>query len=145
MKKVKSVLIVDDSSVDTFILTRLLKKVKWPGNILKKYDGEEGINYILEYLAEYRLHGAKDGEEYPTLLVFLDLNMPEMNGYEFLDAYEKITKSNDPKIIDIIVYTTSSKIDDVMNVMKYENVIDYIIKPLNYEKLGMILEKYDIN
>lgn len=126
--KIVSILIVEDDLVDVMSIERAFKKCKVLNPILNATNG-------MEALAMLR------GESARPMIILLDLNMPLMNGIEFLHELR-----TDPQLQDIpvVVLTTSDEEIDIVNAYKY-NVAGYIIKPIDEKNFGdtiAILQKY---
>lgn len=102
-----------------------MKEVNFCDAVLVYNNGQEA----LEGLAEL----TEKGEVLPCV-IFLDLNMPIMNGWEFLDSFTKIPNNNTG---DIIVYIISSSIDprDLEKVKNYKIVNNYLLKPITPKDL----------
>ena len=77
----KSILIIDDSEEDQYILKRTLTSANLADHIFQKMDGKEGFDF-LETLAE----GESLGDRFPPQLIFLDINMPFMDALLFLKS-----------------------------------------------------------
>lgn len=129
MKKVKSILLVDDDHVTQFINRALIKKLKLCQDVKLAMNGEEAIHYLK--LNCQQDHNCPD-------LILLDLNMPVMDGFEFLHEYENFF-SEDKRKPKIVVLTTSSSPNDIKRIFKFSSVSDYLTKPLTEEKLGSII------
>ncbi|AIY15068.1 response regulator [Cellulophaga baltica] len=114
------ILLVEDDEITNYITTTKLKNIGFE-NVDAVLNGE----LALEYLAK----------EQPNL-IFLDLNMPVMDGFEFLDSEEV---QNQYSGIPIVLLTSSSRPKDKEMASRYSNVIEYLEKPLNYEKMKKIL------
>lgn len=133
-KKVINVLLVEDDEVDVMNVKQAFKK----GNIFNPlYVASNG----LEALAILR--GEGDGSPMPAYrrLILLDLNMPKMNGLEFLEVLR-----NDPalKSIPVVVLTTSDEDRDRIEAYNF-NVAGYILKPVtfsNFSEIMVALNKY---
>ena len=118
MKKNKSILLVEDDSVDVMTLKRVFKKIRVKNPLHVCGNGEEALQWLEQNKAD------KPG------LILLDLNMPRMNGLEFL----KVVKKDEAlKIIPIVVLTTSSDPMDRQESFK-SNVAGYMLKSLNHEE-----------
>lgn len=128
-KELNSIMLVDDNPDDNFIHARAIKKVYPACVVLIMNSGEEALAYL-----EARK------EPHPELL-FLDINMPGMNGWEFLDLYCKLDKELQINTV-IIMLTTSDNSDDVQKAKMMNSISDYITKPLTQEKLHSICGKY---
>ena len=72
-------------------------------------------------------------------VIFLDINMPVMDGFDFLEKY---AVSINAKPSDVVLLTSSSVKDDIQKAREYSFVKEYILKPLSHEKLTFWLEKY---
>ena len=115
-----NILLVDDDPVSNFLAKKNLEKLGFK-QVKPVENGQEALDY-LDY-------------EAPDLL-FLDLNMPVMDGLEFL----RQTKEKD--LLDkirVIVLTSSIRPEDKAKSLHYENVLDYVEKPLNEEKIENLL------
>lgn len=115
------VLIVDDDPV--ILMIHRLKVVKCGLD----HEPEEFLNgkQALEFLLNQRANGQK-------YLVLLDINMPEMNGWEFLDAVEKNKLCEK---IDVAIVTSSVNHEDKRKAENYNKVFSYLTKPLNESDL----------
>jgi len=125
MTTLKQLTLVDDDDVFVFLTTRLLDKYKLV-DLIKIFDnGYDALVFIKENLGNI--------EALPDIIL-LDLSMPIMDGWQFLDEYVKIN----PKIgKKITIYICSSSIspDDVARAKAINAVSDFIIKPMTKEKL----------
>ena len=121
--ELRCVLIVEDSEADQF-LTKLRIEEQWPETIiLQAYDGQEALEVIQQ-------------GEYPPDLIILDINMPRMNGHEFLSVYD--TLPNGEKRSVVVMLTSSCQQVDRDKAMRYDCVIDYFTKPLDAEDLNKV-------
>ena len=123
--KYNCVLLVDDDGVTNFINNRLLKKLNLTDCIQTAINGKEGLKYLAEY--------AKSNENTCPELIFLDLNMPVIDGFEFLDEFNKLTFANKEKV-KVIILTTSTHQKDINQIVSQKS-IGYINKPLTEEKV----------
>jgi response regulator RpfG family c-di-GMP phosphodiesterase len=122
-------MLVDDSPDDNFFHEREIKKNDPGIVVLKKDSGTEALKCL------------KTQEHPHSDLIFLDINMPGMNGWEFLEEYKKLDKTLQSKAV-IIMLTTSDNSDDIAKAKKYAVVSDYITKPLTKEMMEVISAKY---
>ena len=130
MKSGKLILLVDDDPISNYLHRRLLNSLHLKVEIeaIKEcFNGKEAIEFIC------RLH--KLDKKIPDL-IFLDINMPMMDGYEFLKAFNEMPIPQKDKI-KIILLSTSSDISRIENTECQG--IDIIEKPLTEEKLKDIL------
>jgi CheY-like chemotaxis protein len=87
------------------------------------------------------LKSRKDGEVTHPDLIFLDINLPGMNGWEFLQEYNELDKKLQGKAI-VIMLTTSENPDDKMRSMGLNVIADFKTKPLTIEMLEEIITKF---
>ena len=128
MNLLNCVLLIDDDRITNFINSNLVKKSNISKCVEVRSNGEEGINFVKEFAEKN--HGL--GPD----LIFLDLNMPVADGFEFLKRYKNIQLVN-KSIADIVVLTTSSHLADTKFLQKEK--IRHINKPLTEKKLAEIL------
>lgn len=126
MIKIKSILLVDDDIPTNFLHERLIKDLT-----KKVYVARTGLEAI-EFL-QTTING-----HYPSpTVIFLDINMPVMNGWEFLEKYEELPEAQKANTV-IIMLTTSLNIDDQLRAKKIPAVEGFVTKPLSTEKLKML-------
>jgi len=123
---INSILIVDDSEADQFINQTLIKKYDSNITILQAYDGQEALNVL---------------DECTTLpnLILLDINMPGMNGHEFLEVYS--TRDYAGKQPIVVILTSSNQDKDKSLTTAYDCVQRYFEKPLLPESIGTIFQE----
>lgn len=129
MKKLENILLIEDDQITNFINQRLIKKLNFSLHVHSTLNGYEGLTYIKDCL--------KRNKEIPDL-IFLDINMPVMDGFEFLEEFQKLKLA---KKVIIIMLTTSSHINDMDKLFHSVNS-DIIAKPLTEEKLIKIIHRY---
>lgn len=112
-----SILHVEDDIVDTMVVERILKKKNLCSRLFHAKNGIEALDLLK----------GKNGEKIEPEIILLDLNMPKMNGLEFL---KELRADPDLKMIKVFVLTTSDDESDKKTAYKY-NVSGYIIKPIN--------------
>ena len=130
MTPLKQLTLVDDDDVFVFLTTRLLEKHKLV-DLIKIFDnGYDALVFIKENLGNI--------EALPDIIL-LDLSMPIMDGWQFLDEYVKIN----PKIgkkITVFICSSSISPDDVARAKSINAVSDFIIKPMTKDKLIEIIK-----
>jgi len=118
MRSSKPVLLVEDDSVDAMTVKRAFKDLKVTNQLIRTVNGQDGLKYL-----------RSDSNKEPCVIL-LDLNMPKMNGIEFLKA----VKVDDVlKKIPVVVLTTSAEERDVVESFEL-SVAGYIVKPVDYKK-----------
>ncbi len=130
MNKNINVCIIDDDDIYQYTMSINLKSIESVSNVTAFNDGLEGINFLTENL--------KSQEELPDV-IFLDINMPVMDGFQFMEEYIKIKSEVKKKII---IHMISSSVDpvDIETSKQIEDISDYLIKPIRLEQLKTILE-----
>lgn len=126
MRKLDLTYIIDDDSIFVFVLKKLLEKNDSFSQIRDFKNADE----VLELLNQ--------GQQNLPDLILLDLNMPIVDGWQFLDKIE-----NMPYKEKLNVFIMSSSIDtsDIEKSKAYDTVKDFISKPINNDKLANLLEK----
>lgn len=123
MNKEKPILIVDDDIVDIMTIRRAFKEIKVTNPTVAKSNGEEALEYL------------NDTETEDPCIVLLDLNMPKMNGIEFL---QKLQENEKKKHIPIVVLTTSK--DEHDKVQSFDlGVAGYMLKPVDYDRFVEVM------
>ena len=120
-----NILIIDDDEINNFIAAKLIAKIPLHATVNTCLNGLEGIKFIKNNLEKK--------EELPDI-IFLDINMPVMNGWEFLDEYETI-KNQISKNVAINMLSSSVYNDDISKAETYNTVNKFISKPLTVEKI----------
>lgn len=135
MEKVKKVLLLDDSKAVNLRNINLLKEINFCDEIVSLTDPREAIEYLSI--------GLKN-EDLPDF-IFLDLSMPEMDGFNFLDQYIKITKKANsnfkPHIVIVSDYLDFKNFDKSKEYKSY-GVIDHIRKPIDKEDITNLIEEH---
>lgn len=128
MRNSKPVLLVEDDNVDAMTVARAFKELKILNPLVHRTNGEEALEYL------------KDESNLQPCIILLDLNMPRMNGTEFL----KIAKADDVlKKIPVVVLTTSKEERDIVESFKL-SVAGYIVKPVDYKKFVETIRTIDL-
>ena len=125
MQPLKTILLVEDDSVDAMTVKRAMRDLQAGHSIIHSINGEEAMKYLTN----------PDTEK--PFVILLDLNMPKMSGIEFL----RIIKNHpELKSIPIVVLTTSKEKRDVLESF-YLGAAGYMVKPVDYTKFVEILAK----
>jgi CheY-like chemotaxis protein len=137
MKVVNSLLIIDDNAFDVEIAQRILARTGRFKHIFSVSDGREALNLFQDYNATR----ARYPEEFPPLVILLDINMPVLDGFAFLDAYAQLELPEDMKSSIVIMLTSSSCYPDRERALSHAMVEDYIVKPLTTSHATMLAER----
>ena len=129
MNKVQTCCIIDDDPIFVYGTKRIIKEVDFATSILVYSNGQEALDGLTKL--------CMSREPLPEV-IFLDLNMPILNGWEFLDEFKNCKSKRSKKII---IYIISSSVDprDLERVKNYEQVDTYILKPITPDDLAKIL------
>ncbi|KYG72691.1 response regulator [Roseivirga echinicomitans] len=135
MPNALNVCVIDDDDIYQFTIVKSLEPIKSVKNITVFSDGEEAINFLSDNLSE---------ENSLPDVILLDINMPIMDGFQFMEEYVKI-KSKIGKRITI--YMVSSSVDpvDIERVKNISDISEYILKPLMPNDLKFLIEKLNEN
>lgn len=131
-KKLNNILLIDDSLADNFISKRVIDKTAVAEKVTTTFGGKEALDYLSK---------AVNGQFPKPEIVFLDINMPGMSGWEFLDEYRLLEETKKAGVI-VTMLTTSKAETDKTKANGYGNVSDYSTKPLTKEKLMFLIEKH---
>ncbi len=125
MKKIDTFCIVDDDVIYQFTTSILLKKTELVNKVIVFSDGLKAIDFLKEEI------GNKDN--IPDILL-LDINMPVMDGWEFLEQYLLI-KSSLPKTV--VIYMVSSSVDerDILRAKSISALSGYLVKPISSQNI----------
>lgn len=132
MKKINRLAVIDDDTVDQIAVKRYCKIGQLADDVVAFSDAESAIDYLSEF--------SDSNEDIPDV-IFLDINLPKLDGWDFLEHYSEIAPDLDK---DISIYMFSSSISE-MDTAKARGskwVKDYIYKPISLEKLKRVLGEY---
>jgi CheY-like chemotaxis protein len=127
--KYESTLLLDDSDLDNFINEKMLEANRFSKKIHVSTDGESALELIQQLIDD----PTAEGSEFPEVL-FVDLNMPVMSGFEFIENFKKIDKGAVAEC-KIIVLTSSIHNDDRLEAERIDRNIVFLNKPLTNELL----------
>jgi two-component SAPR family response regulator len=130
MAVVNRVMIIDDDEINNFICVKNLKDSGFSEEVYYFLRGKDGLEELKNSLPE----------NLPDV-IFLDINMPMMNAWEFLEEYTEIAKSF-AKEVKLFILSSSVYKRDIAKSSLYKNVTDYIIKPLNKAALKKVTDTY---
>ena len=128
-QKLRSILLIDDDEVANYINETIINRVDCCENVVSVQSGQAALDYLTS-----QVEGA-----YPQPdLIFLDINMPGMNGWEFLEHYHKLKKSQQGKVI-VVMLTSSVNPDDVEKARSIQEINEFKTKPMTEAMLQEIL------
>ncbi|MES2376411.1 MAG: response regulator [Bacteroidota bacterium] len=134
-----SFIIIDDTELDHFIARKMITNANNAFKVKSFLDATQALAYIV---ADEHDPGIK------IVLVFLDIYMPLMNGFEFVEEFEKLDKAIQDKYY-IVALTSSIEISDVNRISSYSAVKEKITKPLMAEDIRALINgitaKYNLN
>ena len=132
--KLREILVVDDSDPDLLYARIVLQSAKVADHVL---PFETAID-ALAYLQRPEGHRAD--------VILLDINMPEMNGFEFLEAYQQLHEAHQARAV-VVMLTSSPDPDDRARALAFGCVKGYVVKPLDVASakgLTELLEGFDV-
>ena len=136
-KKLNCILLVDDDEPTNFINKIIIEQLACTERIEIAQTGKEA----LKYLTSSDFPGHSDGIYPAPDLIFLDINMPSMNGWEFLDLYKRLKKDQRGRIV-IVMLTTSLSPNDIQRANEIPDVTGFEHKPLKKENVMAVLQKH---
>ncbi|MBU1260630.1 MAG: response regulator [Planctomycetes bacterium] len=128
MRNSRPIMLVDDDDVDSIIVQRSLNELKVSNELIRKVDGEDALTYL------------RDESNPMPCVILLDLNMPKINGFEFL----KIAKADEKlKRLPVVVLTTSDVDQNIVDSFDL-GVAGYIVKPVDYKQFVEAMRTVDM-
>ncbi len=132
MNKIESICVIDDDPICVFGIKKTLKKANYYNKVLIFENGLEAIRGLEEYLIQ--------GKLLPNI-IFLDLNMPIMDGWDFLNDFVKIPNYN-RDFVNIYIISSSVDPADLKKVEEFSVINNYLIKPITLEKIETVIQEY---
>jgi CheY-like chemotaxis protein len=123
----KPILVVEDDQVDTITVIRALNEIQVTNPLVHVENGEEALDYL------------QDSKTEKPCIILLDLNMPIMNGIEFLQA---VKNDKQLKRIPVVVLTTSEEQQDKLNSFEL-GIAGYMSKPVDYRQFVDVIRSID--
>ncbi|MDJ1471418.1 response regulator [Cytophagaceae bacterium DM2B3-1] len=125
MARLNYILIVDDDEASNLITRLFLEKADVTDQIHVRMNGVEAVAFIMQHM-----------NALPELIL-LDINMPLMDGFEFLRRWKANGMTGKSKIV---MYTSSGREADIAHAKQYEDVVAYIEKPMSMAKINQLLD-----
>lgn len=124
------VLLIDDDQVYLFAATKTIEATGMASGVEVCTNGLDALEYL------NRIIGS--GGKLPDV-IFIDINMPVMDGWEFLEEYKSVAVKI-PGSIKIYILSSSVDKNDIMRSKEYQSVVDYVVKPVYKERFSEILQ-----
>ncbi|MFT2008372.1 response regulator [Pontibacter sp. 13R65] len=137
MRKLSGILLIDDDDTTNFLNQRLLERMQVSDQIRTFVNGKQAFDYL--YNVSNHNYDVSNANYFEPELIFLDINMPVMDGFEMLELYERLDESFRSRIV-MTVLTTSTHPHDTASSTNY--AAEYLTKPLTVEKVNMLFDKY---
>jgi len=130
--KVNCIMLVDDNKYDNIYHERVIRSGHYANVIIWKETAEQALDYLT--------HRIEQGDVRPDI-IFLDINMPGMNGWEFLEEYEKLPRELQSSMI-VVMLTTSDSPEARKRASLIPGLKEFRTKPLTTEILDEMIAKY---
>ncbi|EDM35680.1 response regulator [Pedobacter sp. BAL39] len=125
-------LVIDDDDINIFIIKKIVEKTGYDVDMVAKANGQLALDYLTGLLSA--------GQELPHLIL-IDINMPVLNGWEFLEAYETLSIHQK---VDMYMLSSSVYENDIEKAKTYRTVNGFISKPLSIERLTELIKQITI-
>ena len=135
-QKQNKVLCINDNEITLFILKRILDKAKFSEDVIMASDGWKALTYCKQLIKD----STESEYTYPDI-IFLDLHMPVMDGWEFLDHFSQHILPFFKKTKVIITSLSIEKVDSE-RVKKYPFVLDFLRNPMSVEYLNNLKDTF---
>ena len=132
MIKLNNILLIDDDYPTIYLHQLHIKSINAADNVVTVNDGLKALNLLKNQV---------DNKIFKPELILLDINMPVMNGWEFLEEFEKFDDKFKNEII-IIMVTTSVNPEEKIRASKYPRISGFVVKPISEDTIVQILNKH---
>ncbi|MFA9192290.1 response regulator [Flavobacterium sp. FZUC8N2.13] len=127
------ILCVDDDPITLMLCKKVIIKASFSNTIITAKNGEEALEYFNSIINKKEINNLPN-------LIFLDLNMPVMDGWEFLENFST-NKYSEVNTIKIVVLSSTIDPEDLQKSKKYPMVIDFLSKPITTSMLNYLESK----
>lgn len=124
-----TICLIDDDSIYQMITTKMIEMVNPQQKVISFFNGQQAIDYFKVLSAPFQLPD----------IIFLDINMPIMDGWGFLEAFTAL--DNIQNLVPVYMVSSSLNQEDAIRSKSFEVVQDFIIKPMSKIKITEILNK----
>ncbi|MBG6061522.1 CheY-like chemotaxis protein [Flavobacterium sp. CG_9.1] len=130
------ILCIDDDPITLMLCKKVIIRSSFSNEIITSQNGEEALNFF----NTIKYTNNKTNPITQPQLIFLDLNMPVMGGWEFLDYFNS-TEFEEFNTIKVVVLTSTIDPEDLEKSKKYPMVIDFLSKPISQSMLEYLKDK----
>ena len=131
--KAKKVMLVDDSDTDLFINETMIKYAHFSDSVISFTSSTKALEHLRSYADEKTMDNIPD-------LIFLDINMPLLNGFEFIREYQHLPARVKDKC-NIVLLSSTFNVNDIQKGSENKDVVGLIAKPLTLEILNEMMGK----
>ena len=125
MRKIDLTYIIDDDKIFVFVLKKILAKNENFNQVIDFRNGEDVLEMLLD-----------KNNQFPDIIL-LDINMPVIDGWQFLEEIEKLPNKDQ---LNVFIMSSSIDTNDIEKSKSFSTVKDFISKPINNEKLNKLIE-----
>ncbi|TDQ10298.1 response regulator [Pedobacter metabolipauper] len=127
-----NLLVIDDDEINIFIIKKIVEKTGYQVNMISKSNGQLAVDYLKQI--------SENNELFPHLML-IDINMPVLNGWEFLEAYDQL---NVTKHAEMYMLSSSVYENDIEKAKTFKTIKGFISKPLSIERLSELLRLINV-
>lgn len=135
MKKLRAVLLIDDDSIFMWFTKTLLEKIE----VVEQVECLNDVPTALDYLSKLSPSEERMKKHYPDI-IFLDLNMPAVDGFKFIEKLQEIQGCQDI-LKRIVVLTSSMNEEDMQRALNF-GISAYLVKPLTETKVIKVIRTF---
>ncbi|MEC7754878.1 MULTISPECIES: response regulator [Roseivirga] len=129
--KLDCIMLIDDDEATNFVHKMVISQIDCAKEVVEAHNGQEAIDYLKE----------RAGKQPQPELIFLDINMPVMDGWEFLEEYEKLDEDQKGGMV-VVMLTTSLNPHDREMATKMGVIHDFMNKPLTKGMLAELIDRH---